>query len=173
MKNLLFLFLLFISGTSFSQNFDSIRVHILKEEIIIDNLTINKKTKIDQVIKIFGKAERVVEHNGQERILIYDSKGVAFNLRDGGDRQISAVTITYTYDNDENVASGKYTGKLIIDQLEVTEFTPADTINEKTDLNLLCMRSRCVTDFAGDGLLVLLGLTETNTILQMAFGLRP
>lgn len=173
MKNLIIAFLLLISSASLAQKFENIKVNVGKEEIVVDKVTIKKNTKIDEVIKVFGKAERVVQKAGQDRIFIYDSKGIAFNVKAGGSRMIESITITYTYDDDKNVASGKYAGKVIIDQLGVTENTTTAEINEKTALELQCMGTMCVTDPKGKGVLMLLGLTESNKILQMAFGFKP
>lgn len=172
MKNTILLLLLLFSTTSFAQNAESIKIDVLKEEIIIGKLKLTKDTDIDAVIKVLGKAERIKKTGEHDRVFAYDSKGIAFNVKAGGSKKLESVTLTYTYDGDENVAKEKYTGELFIDKVAITEKTTTTEINEKTNVKLRCMGTLCMVDPKGKGLLVLLGTTENNEILQIAFGFK-
>lgn len=173
-KTIIFcLSILFLSG-AFAQEFKTVKVNVLKEEVIIDKFVVSKTTSIDEVIKALGKPERIEQFAGKDRKFIYDSKGVSFSIVPNNPKNlIEALIITYTYDQDKDVAKEKFSGTLSIDGFTVTEKNTAEEISESTDLKKVeCFGRTCMTDPKAKGIILMMGLTDEKDILQIAFGFK-
>jgi len=159
----------------FAQNTESIKVNVLKEEVVINKMVITKKTTIDEVIKAMGKPERIEKFAGKDRKYIYDSKGYAFSTAPNNPKNlVESLTITYTYDNDKNVAKEKFRGTLMIDNFMVTEKNTIKEIADKTDFEKIeCFGTMCASDPKAKGIVTMIGMTESGDILQIVFGFKP
>ena len=166
-----FLFAVMIGSLS-AQKIDNVKINVAKEEITVNNTVIKSGTSIQDVIKALGEPERIVKFAGKDRYYIYDSQGVAFSIIANSDK-IETITITYTYDEDEKVAKEKFKGTLMVDAHTVTEKTTIKELNDKTAYDgIQCFGKLCASDPKKKGVIVMIGLTEKQEILQIVFGLK-
>jgi hypothetical protein len=170
MRILLLSLLLPISISLSGQDVSTVKVDIAEKKITLNDLVITDNSNIETVVKALGKANRVHAIAGKERFYCYDEKGLSFEVMPDGSGKVIAMTVTYVWDKDKKVATGQFTGKIVIDGLLLHLSTSVEDIKEKTAITeMTCMGSICVSDLKAPVMGMMVYYTEEKKIAQVTF----
>lgn len=131
-----FLILLLFHVHVNAQTSPSVNVDVVKNVIIINNVTFTKTSSIADYEKVLGKAERIEKIAGKDKIFAYDKLGISFSLKTNTDI-VQEVYITYVYDGDKKVAKEEFKGQLSINGKEINNKTTADEISKESKIDLV------------------------------------
>ncbi len=155
---------------TFAQSASTIKVTSNKKTITIDSLTIDDKTKIDDVKKLLGEPSRVVKVAGKDRYYVYDSLGLSFDAR--LNEIVEAVLINYNWDEDEKAAKGSFKGELQVDGYNINSKTKSEEIKANTKFKeIVCIGAMlCISNPKKNEMAIIIGFNATPEITQITFG---
>jgi hypothetical protein len=129
---------------TFAGNTDSLKVNISKKHITIGNAIVSAQTPISKVIALLGKPSRVLKVANVDRIYIYDSLGLTFDIDKTTEKKVHQITVSFYPKGNNRIAQGTYQGVLILDAMKVTAQTNSTQIAKYTlikDFN--CFSAMC------------------------------
>lgn len=165
LKTLLSVSAIFIGYVINAQAIDTVKVNTNKQEIQIGKHVITSATKLEEITKILGPADRI--EKGVD--YIYDKLGISFGGNEKG--SVGAVVISYNSDGDKKASKEKYTHVLMIDKLTATEKTNAEDIKQHTDIKeMTCMGKKiCLSDPKNPGIAIVMGFNDNALVTQLVF----
>lgn len=113
----------------------NVNADFIKQEIVINNVTLTKNSTLADYEKILGKAERVEKIGGKDKIFAYDKSGISLSLK-VNTNIVQEIYITYIYDNDKKVAKERFTGSLSFNGTTITDKTGKDEVAKNSGLDL-------------------------------------
>ncbi len=85
-------------------------------EIFINDINLNFPTTIEQLITIFGEPTRRIHNSSQ--YVIWDNFGISCSLKN--DNEILSISVYQSNNVSEYVAKKPFTGKLFLEEEEIT-----------------------------------------------------
>lgn len=170
MKTILFFLGALLSISLQAQTVDSLKINAKKQEIVLSNSSITAKTEIAALIKILGTPDRIEKAVGKDRYYIYDKLGISFDAGKNG--LVEAIMVTYNPDSDKKAAKEKFAGKLLLDNLLISEKTSSDNIKQATSIKeIVCMgTSICMSDPKSPSMTLMIGYNDKASITQIVLG---
>ena len=153
-----------------TQEVDTIKVNSEKQVVVIDEIILSSKTKIEEVTILLGTPTRIEKIADIDRYYIYDKLGLSFDV--GKNSTLEAVIVNYNWDKDKKAANGTYNGVLLIDNFLINDKSKVDDIKIKTKLkDIICLGPKmCMTKPSQSSLALLLGYNDEANITQIGFG---
>lgn len=123
---------------------DSLKVNIRKNTISIGSTLIQSQTPIGKVIEALGKPSRILSVAKTERVFIYDSLGLTFEIGKSAERKVERITVSFNPKGNNRIAQAAYKGVVMMDGLRVTPSTTSVQVTQKTPIkDFNCFSTIC------------------------------
>ncbi|MCU0422663.1 MAG: hypothetical protein MUC81_07600 [Bacteroidia bacterium] len=126
---------------------DTLKVNGAKKTISYGKLTITGSTTIKQIMDRIGKPSRIYKMAGVDRIYVYDSLGLSFDIGKNKTQMVEQVYITMQSLKDKRHANLNFKGVLMIDGILINAQSGDKIITSKTSFKELnCFSSLCASN---------------------------
>ena len=137
-KSILFSLLIFLllQVSLKAQTLPSVNGDFDKNVLVINNVTFDKNSTIEDYEKVLGKAERIEKIAGKDKIFAYDKLGIALNLK-ANTNIVQEIYITYIFDGDKKVAKETFQGTLSINGKAINTQTTSEQLGKQANTELI------------------------------------
>lgn len=136
--------LLWCSAAAYAGINDSLKVNIRKNTVTIGSKVIQSQTPISKVIEALGKPSRILSVAKTERVFIYDSLGLTFEIGKNAEKKVERITVSFNPKGNNRIAQTAYKGVVMMDGLRVTPGTTSVQVAQKTPIkDFNCFSTIC------------------------------
>ena len=159
-----------------ASNADTLKANVKKNSIEIKGTTLEVQTPINKVITLLGKPNRILAVAKKDRVFIYDSLGLTFEVGKDAAQKVERIIVSFNPKGNNRIAQSAFKGVVMINGLRMTANTTSALVAQKTPLkDFNCFSTICSSVPVKASLNLIMDFTDETQkkLMDLIFIMKP